>query len=189
MNLVDDCVYHKFSRSKYIFLVLYVDNILLATNDISMLHETKRFLSRNFEMKDLGDASFVLGIQIHRDRSWGILGLSQRNYIEKVLKRFGMQKCKFGDTPVAKGDKFSLKQCPKGNLEIQEMQKIPYASVVGSLMYAQVCTRPDVAYIVGGLGRYLSNPGMDHWKATKRVMRYLKRTKYYMLTYKMSDQL
>jgi len=111
------------------------------------------------------------------------------SYIEKVLKRFGMQECKFGDTPVVKGDKFSLKQCPKGNLEIQEMQKIPYASVVGSLMYAQVCTRPDIAYIVGVLGRYLSNPGMDHWKATKRVMRYLKRTKYYMLTYKMSDQL
>jgi len=67
MNLVDDCVYHKFSGSKYIFLVLYVDDILLATNDIGMLHQTKRFLLRNFEMKDLGDASFVLGIRIHRD--------------------------------------------------------------------------------------------------------------------------
>ena len=109
MNLVDDFVYHKFSGSKYIFLVLYVNDVLLATNDIGMLHETKRFLSRNFEMKDLGDASFVLGIQIHQDRSWGILGLSQRSYIEKVLKRFDMQECKSGDTPVAKGDKFSLK--------------------------------------------------------------------------------
>jgi len=172
MNLVDDCVYHKFSGSKYTLLVLYVDDILLAINDIGMLHKTKRFLSRNFEMKDFGDASFVLGIQIHRDWSRGILGLSQRSYIEKVLKRFGMQKCKSGDTPVAKGDKFSLKQCPKGNLEIQEMQKIPYASAIGSLMYAQVCTRPDIAYIVGVLGRYLSNPGMDHWNAAKRVMRY-----------------
>ena len=60
-------------------------------------------------MKDLGDTFFVLGIQIHRDRSWGILGLSQMNYIEKVLKRFGMQECKSRDTPVAEGDKFSLK--------------------------------------------------------------------------------
>jgi len=65
MNLVDNCVYHKFSGSKYIFPVLYVDDILLDTNDIGMLYETKRFLSRNFEMKDLCDASFVLGIQIH----------------------------------------------------------------------------------------------------------------------------
>ncbi|CAJ2635046.1 unnamed protein product [Trifolium pratense] len=189
VNIVEDCVYQKFSGRKCIFLVLYVDDILLAANDIGILHETKKFLSRTFEMKDLGDASFVLGIQIHRDRSRGILGLSQRNYIEKVLKRFGMQECKPGDNPIAKGDKFSLSQCPKGNLEIQEMQKIPYASAVGSLMYAQVCTRPDIAFIVGMLGRYLSNPGMDHWKAAKKVMRYLKRTKDYMLTYRRSDQL
>jgi len=100
-----------------------------------------------------------------------------------------MHECKFGDTPVAKGDKFSLNQCPKENLEIEEMKKIPYVSAIGSLMYAQVCTRPDIAYIVGVLGRYLSNPGMDHWKAAKRVMRYLKRTRGYMLTYRRSDQL
>ena len=189
VNMVDDCVYHKFSGSKHIFLVLYVDDILLATNDIGMLNDTKRFLSRYFEMKDLSNASFVLGIQIHRDRSRGILGLSQKNYIDKVLKRFGMQDCKSGNTLVAKGDKFSLKQCPKGSLETQEMQKIPYASAVGSLMYAQVCTHPDITYIVGVLGRYLNNPGMDHWKAAKRVMRYLKRTSDYMLTYKRSDTL
>ena len=76
VNPVDDCVYHKFSGSKFIFLVLYVDDILLASSDIGLLHDTKRFLAKNFEMKDLGVASFVLGIQIHRDRSRGILGLS-----------------------------------------------------------------------------------------------------------------
>ncbi|RVW74320.1 Retrovirus-related Pol polyprotein from transposon TNT 1-94 [Vitis vinifera] len=183
---IDETIY---MWSKYIFLVLYVDDILLATNDISILHDTKRFLSKHFEMKDLGDASFVLGIQIHRDRSRGILGLSQRTYIDKVLQRYGMQNSKPGDTPVAKGDKFSLNQCPKNSLESQEMQKIPYASAVGSLMYAQVCTRPDIAYIVGMLGRYLSNPGMNHWRAAKRVMRYLQRTKEYMLTYRRLDQL
>ncbi|KAL5856864.1 hypothetical protein ACOSQ3_004322 [Xanthoceras sorbifolium] len=69
------------------------------------------------------------------------------------------------------------------------MQKIPYASAVESLMYAQVCTRPDIVFIVGMLGRYLSNPGMDHWKVAKQVMRYLQRTKDYMVTYRRSDQL
>ena len=88
---MDDCVYHKFNESKHIFLVLYVDDIWLATNDIGMFHETKRFLVKHFEMKDLDDASFVLGIQIHRDRSQDILGLSQKSYIENVLKRFGTQ--------------------------------------------------------------------------------------------------
>ena len=102
MNVVDDNVYHKFSGSKQIFLVLYVDDILLAINDIRMLHETKRFLAKHFEMKDIGDTSFVLGIQIHRDCSQGTLGLSQKSYIDKVLKRFDMQECKPSDTLVAK---------------------------------------------------------------------------------------
>ena len=87
MNVVDDYIYHKFSGSKHIFLVLYVDDILLASNDLGFLQETKRFLARKFEMKDLGDAFFVLGIQIHQDRSRDILGLSQKSYIEKVLRK------------------------------------------------------------------------------------------------------
>ena len=189
INMVDDCRYHKFSGSKHIYMVLYVDDILLATNDIGMLHETKIFLSKKFERKDLGDSSFVLGIQIHRDRSRGTLSLSQKSYIKKILKRFGMHDCKPGDTPVAKGDKFSLNQCPKNNFEIQEMQQIPYSSAIGSLMYSQVCTHLVIAYIVGMLGKYLSNSEKDHWIAAKRVMRYLQRTKDYMLTFRKLDLL
>ncbi|RDY03394.1 hypothetical protein CR513_13032, partial [Mucuna pruriens] len=103
-NLVDDCVHHKFSRSKYIFLVLCVNDILLASSDKDLLHETKRFLMKNFEMKDLGEASFIL-----RDRSQGILRLSQENYVSKVLDRFDMKNSKPRDTPITKRDKFSLK--------------------------------------------------------------------------------
>ena len=78
-----------------------------------------------------------------------------------------MQNCKPLDTPISKGDKLSLSQCPKNALEIPEMEKFPYAQVVVSLMYAQVCSQPDIAYIVGVLGRYMSNSGMTHWKAAK----------------------
>ena len=101
-----------------------------------------------------------------------------------MLNRFGLKDCSLGDTLVAKGDKFSLTQCPKNNLEFEEMQKIPYASAVGSLMYAQICMRSDIVFIVGMLGKYMSNPGVDHWKAAKQVMRYLKRTTNFMLTYR-----
>ncbi|RVW22637.1 Retrovirus-related Pol polyprotein from transposon TNT 1-94 [Vitis vinifera] len=188
-NTVDQCIYLKFSGRKFIILVLFVDDILLASSDVGLLHETKRFLSSKFDMKDLGDAYFVLGIQIYRDRSRGILGLSQKAYIDKVLSRFGMSNCAPGDTPVAKGDKFSLHQCPKNELEKKDMERFPYASAIGSLMYAQVCMRPIIAYIVGMLGRYLSNPGMDHWKKAKRVIQYLQRTKDYMLTYRRSSHL
>ena len=140
-------------------------------------------------MKDLGEASYVIGIEIHRDRSQRVLGLSQKAYIEKVLKRFGMKDCTPTVAPIMKGDKFSKNKCPQNELEREQMKNIPYASVIGSLMYAQVCTRPNIGLIVGLLGRYQSNPGLDHWKAAKKVMRYLQGTKDYKLTYRHTDQL
>jgi len=79
-----------------------------------------------------------------------------------VLERYGMQDCKLRDTSVTKGDKFSPSQYPKNDLEVKKMQKIPNASAVGSLMYSQVCTRPDTSFIVRMLDSYLSNPEMDH---------------------------
>ncbi|XP_031252719.1 secreted RxLR effector protein 161-like [Pistacia vera] len=91
--------------------------------------------------------------------------------------------------PVVKGDKFNLNQCPKNDFETEQMKNIPYASVVLSLMYAKVCTRPNIAFVVGMLGRYQSNPGIDHWRATKKVMRYLQGTKNYMLIYRWMDNL
>ena len=145
--------------------------------------------SLDLYQNDLGDAFFVLGIQIHRDRSKGILGLSQRGCIEKVLKRFNMHSCSSFAAPIQKGDKLSKSQCPQDEKERAEMEKVTYASVVGSLMYAQVCTRPDISFVVNALGRYLSNPCLNHWKAVKKVMRYLQGTKDYMLTYKRSGQL
>ena len=183
-NKVDQCIYCKVSGRKFIFLILYVDDILLASSDLGLLHETKRMLSNNFDMKDLGEASFVLGIEIHRNRSCRLLGLSQRAYVDRVLERFSMQLCKPGIAPVCKGDKLSLAQCPQSEIEKAQMKNIPYASALGSIMYAQVCTRPDIAFATGLLGRYQSNPGHDHWVAAKKVMRYLKRTKDYMLIYK-----
>ena len=114
-----------------------------------MLLETKRFLSSNFDMKDLGEASYVLGIEIHRDRSKGTLGLSQKAYIDRVLKRYNMHKCSATPAPVVKGDKFGKFQSPKTQYEVDQMKAVPYASAVGSIMYAQVCTRPDLAYVTG----------------------------------------
>ena len=179
----------KVSGSKFIILVLYVDDILLATNGVGLLHDVKKFLSSNFEMKDIGEASYVIGIKIFRDRSQGLLGLSQKGYINKVLERFRIDKCSASVVPIQKRDKFSEMQCPKNELERKEMKSIPFASVVGSLMYAQTCTRPDISFAVGMLGRYQSNPGMDHWKAAKKVLRYLQGTKDYLLTYRRSDYL
>ena len=105
-----------------------------------MMHEIKQFLSKKFDMKDLDEASYVLGIEIHRDRSCGLLGLSQKIYIEKVLQRFNMQDYSSSVAPIVKEGIFCELQCPKCDLENNQMEKILYAFAVGSIMYAQVCT-------------------------------------------------
>ena len=109
---MDQCIYLKICAHKYIYLILYVDDILLASSDLDLLKETKLFLSQNFEMKDMGEASYVISIEIHRDKSWKILGLSQRAYIEKVLQRFKMLDCTPAVAPIVKDDKFSQNQYP-----------------------------------------------------------------------------
>lgn len=140
-------------------------------------------------MKDLGEAKYVLGIEITRDMSKHFLGLSQRAYIEKVLKRFNMENCSCGEVPMVKGEKFSTNQCLRNELERKSMEDKPYASVVGSLMYAQTCTRHDLSFAINVLGRYQSNLGQIHWTADKKVLRYLQRTKNFMLGYGRSDNL
>jgi hypothetical protein len=165
-----------------------VDDILLASSDKNLLYETKEFLSSNFDM-DLGNSSYVLGIEIHRDRTKGVIGLSQKTYIEKVLKRYNMHECSTTPVPLMKGDKLGTFQSLRNQLEINKMKSILYALAVGSIMYAQVCTGPDLAFVTRLLGRFQSNPGTKHWKGAMKTLRYLQGTKHYMLTYKKTDNL
>jgi hypothetical protein len=187
-NKLDECVYSKINGSNFIFLVLYVDDILLASSDMGLLKATKKFLMECFDMKDMGEAHYVLGIEISRDRNRGMLGLSQKNYIDRVLQRFGLEKCRSGTAPISKGDKLHKGQCPQNKLERKNMENVPYASLVGSLMYAQVCTRPDISFAINMLSRYQSNAGYEHWVAGKKVMRYLMGTRNHMLVYKRNEE-
>lgn len=116
-NTMDQCIDQKISESKICFLVLYVDDILLASNEKRLLHAVEQFLSKNFDMKDMGEASYAIGIKIHRDRTHCILGLSQETYINKVLEGFGMKDCPPSVAPIVKDDKLTLDQCPKNDLE------------------------------------------------------------------------
>ena len=140
-------------------------------------------------MKGLGEASYVLGIQILRDRLSDILRLSQQTYIKGILKRFNMQSCSSCKASIVKGDRFSKGQCPHNDNERGHMKTIPYSSVVASVMYAKVCTRPNIAFVVGMLDRYLSDLSQTHWKTAKKVLRYLQGTKDLMLTYQLTTNL
>ena len=179
----ESCVYVKASGSVVVFLVLYVDDILLIGNDIPTLQSVKTWLGKCFSMKDLGDATYILGIRIYRNRSERLIGLSQSTYLDKILKRFKMENSKKGNLPLHHGIKLSKAQCPSTSDELDRMSRIPYASAIGSIMYAMTCTRPDISFALSMVSRYQQNPGEGHWTAVKNILKYLRNTKDRFLVY------
>ncbi|GKC37645.1 retrotransposon protein, putative, ty1-copia subclass [Tanacetum coccineum] len=170
-NRDEPCVYLKASGSNVTFLILYVDDILIMGNNIPMLQDVKSYLGRCFAMKDLGEAAYILGIKIYRDRSRRLIGLCQSAYIEKILKRFHMENSKRGSIPMQEKLRLSKSQGASTPAELKRMQNVPYASAVGSIMYVVRCTRPDVAFAQNITSRFQQNPGDLHW-TTLRVSCY-----------------
>jgi hypothetical protein len=171
------------SGSSVSFLVLYVDDILLIGNDVQMLNSVKEYLNNNFSMKDMGEDAYILGIKINRDRSRRLLVLSRSTYLDKVLKRFRMESSRKGSLPVFKGISLSVTQSPATGMENSVISSIPYASAIGSIMYAMLSTRPNVALTLSLTSCYQSNPSMSHWTAVNNILKFFRRTKDMVLFY------
>lgn len=170
-------VFRDEGTSEYCYLVVYVDDLLLAATSRKFMTKVKKMLSSSYKMRDLGEASYILGIKITRDRGKGIIKLTQTQYIDEVLRRCGMADCKPSRTPMGHNTKVTV-----GDSEIVFEQEIngvmvSYKSVVGSLMYAQQGTRPELSFVVGVLGRHAAAPRAQHWHLAKRVLRFLKYTR------------
>ncbi|KAL0438953.1 UNVERIFIED_CONTAM: Retrovirus-related Pol polyprotein from transposon TNT 1-94 [Sesamum latifolium] len=147
----DCCVYVKsHDDGSFIFLLLYVDDMLIAAKNMHDVLALKALLSQEFDMKDLSAATKILEMEIHRDGGSRKLSLSQQGYVEKVLDRFGMSKAKPVSTQLANHFKLSSEQYPKTDREIEDMEKVPYASAVGCLIH--------------------------HWEAIKWIFKYMKGT-------------
>ncbi|GJY41929.1 retrotransposon protein, putative, ty1-copia subclass [Tanacetum coccineum] len=162
-NRDEPCVYLKASGSNVTFLILYVGDILIMGKNIPMLQDVKSYLGRCFAMKDLGEAAYILRIKIYRDRSRRLIGLCQSAYIEKILKRFHMENSKRGSIPMQEKLKLRSSQGASTPAELKRMQNVPYASAVGSIMYAVRC---DL-----------------HWTTVKNILKYLRNTKDMFLVY------
>nr|GEU38533.1 hypothetical protein [Tanacetum cinerariifolium] len=176
------------SGSYVTFLILYVDDILIMGNNIPMLQDVKSYLGRCFAMKDLGEAAYILGIKIYRDRSKRLVSLCQSANIEKILKKYYMENSKRETISMQEKMKFSKSQGASTHVEIQRMQNIPYALAVGSIMYALRCTRPDVVFAPNITSRFPHNPSDAHWTAVKNILKYLRNTKDMFLVYKGDTQ-
>ena len=172
----DGCIYVKSIKNhdghlSFVILGVYVDDLIPVSNDIDMLNSEKAALCQRFKMDDRGEAHYLLGMLIKRDRRAKTLSVSQQRYTEKVLKRFGMESCKPIATPLEPGKKFHELSSHDESFDTQT-----YQQAIGCLTYMSVTTRPDIAAAVGILSQYMSKPSKEHWMGVKRALRYLKGT-------------
>ncbi|GKC21724.1 zinc finger, CCHC-type containing protein [Tanacetum coccineum] len=175
LNQSDKCVYSKFDGSgKGVIICLYVDDMLIFGTDLNQVDKTKKFLSSRFSIKDMGKANVILGIKIKHENK-GII-ITQSHYIEKILKKFNREDCSSVSTPMDPIEKLM----PNTSKPLDQLE---YSRAIGCLMYAMTSTRPDIAYVVGRLSRFTSNPSRQHWHAITRVFKYLKGTMNYGLSY------
>jgi hypothetical protein len=146
----------------FIFLLLDVDDMLIIAKSIVKVIKLKVLLSKEFEMKDLCTTKKIFRMKIRRDRDAKRLLLSQAGYVKKVLERFSMENAKSVSTPLVIHFRLSTSQYPKIVKETEGMSKVSYASAVGCLMYAMVCTRPSLAHAVNVVSKYMANPRRQH---------------------------
>ncbi|GJP57649.1 hypothetical protein CLOP_g13536, partial [Closterium sp. NIES-67] len=159
------------------YILVYVDDMILITADSVELERVKRELGSRLKCKDLGELQHYLGMEITRDRAARTISLSQSHYLQQVLEWFDMARGTPQVTPLPVGHHLTPLTSPSSSSH-------PYAELIGSLMYAMVSTRPDLAYPISVLARFVGTGKHDaaHWQAAKRVLRYLQGTKDYVLT-------
>lgn len=176
-NTADYCVYCKTVGNERIILIIWVDDLLLATSDVEMLSEVKEMLGTKFKIKDLGRLKHFLGIDFAQTK--GEVKMNQKKYITKILDRFDMTHCKPRTTPC------EMKMTFDNEGEPADPKK--YREVIGSLIYLMTSTRPDLSFVVSKLSQYLSEPKKQHWVAAKHVLRYLKCTVDQELCFRKQD--
>lgn len=174
----------------FIILAIYVDDCLLIGNDEHLLQRIKEQLSSEFEMTDLGPITrtSILDLELSYNQQAGTLKINQSIYIQSLLTKFKMESCNLVSTPVEPGIKLTKEDCPTTDDEIAHMKACPYKTLVGSLSHIALNTRPNISFSVNTLAQYLSNPGLRHWNAGKRTLRYLKCTLTLGLLHKCSKQ-
>ena len=171
---------------KRILVLVYVDDLVLAPAEKEDIGWIKNCLAKAFEMRDLGELTTFLGLEIKRDRKQRVLSISQHNYIDRILHRHGMQDARPVLTPLDHNTRL-ISTMSHNTSEDQEVNLELYQSAVGSLMYAMLGSRPDLAYSVGLVSQFNHCPKPEHWIAVKRIFRYLIATKSYALWYGLSN--
>ena len=176
----DPNLYTKYNKQRQIILIsLYVDDMIITGNADNLIKEIKRHMSQVFEMKDLINLHYCLGLEVWRDSGKNFL--TQGKYARSLLEKFRMEQCRSATTPLQQ----NLKLCSDDGTK--EVDATMYRQLVGSLIYLTT-TRPDLAYSVSMLSQFMSKQLESHWVAEKIMLRYLSGTSNYGILYTdMSD--
>ena len=186
-STADPCVYIKTTKSQdgrihFVIIAIYVDDMMFFSNNTEMLEREKKAIAKRFQVEDLGELHYVLGMDIVRDREQRTISISQKKYLEGVLKKFDMENCKPVSTPLEFGKKYE-----ELSKEDEQFDTRTYQRAIGCLTYAATISRPDLSTAVSVLSKFMSKPGVEHWKGVKRVLRYVQGTLDYGLMYSADD--
>ena len=174
-STADQCIYYRKDiiggEEVIIIFAVYVDDTIICSNNNSVLLAEKKRLSETFEMDDRGEVHHILGMEVIRNRNKKLMTISQKLYLEEVLRRFGMEDCKPVAIPMEPNKKFN-----KLSADEEPADEKQFQAAIGSLNYAAIATRPDLSTAVGKLSQFMKGPSNEHWIAVKRVLRYVKGT-------------
>ena len=177
----DNCIYVKSKTNangfiSFVIMAIYVDDIIPVSNDVEMLNKEKDSLSKKFEMVDLGEIHFVLGMSVKRDRANKVLFINQEKYLRSALNRFGMHDSKPVSTPLEPGVTFHKRL----NNEEPCDKHVVYQQAIGCLTCVSTATRLDIAAAVSILSTFMSDPSKEHWTGIKRLQRSRRNAEFWL---------
>ncbi|KAG3230548.1 hypothetical protein PI124_g24354 [Phytophthora idaei] len=181
VSAFDPCLYIKVVAGHCVLVLVYMDDVLITGSSPELISRTKNDLKTRFEMADSGKCAFVLGIELV-DGPDDSVTMCQRRYVDDILKRFGMDECKAVVSPVD----MSTRLVPS---DAATKVNASFREAVCALMHLMTATRPDIAYAVGYVSRFVENPQEEHWVAVKRIFRYLQGTKTHGICFKPGDNI
>jgi hypothetical protein len=179
----DHGVFLKKFLKDLIILAVHVDDCMVTGSSTSLVSKFKVEMDKKYKLTDMGPANWLLGIKISRDFANKTISLSQHAYIEAIITRFNFNDLKPSSIPIDPSAPLSRSQSPSKLEDIVKMKNVPYREAVGSLMYAAMGTRPDIAFATSTVAQFSDNPGWVHWEAVKRIFKYLLGTKKLELVY------
>ena len=179
----DPCVRYKKDDDGYTLTDTYTDDVFGASKTDGEILKRKEEMGREWEIKDVGENEYFLGMRVQQDLDQGTIRLTQRPYWEHVLNRFNLTDVPPRNTPLPVGIILDQNMSPKTDSERKEMANKPYRPVLGSVMWGQLATRPDLSFAVSLLSRFQADPGIEHWKGLLHVIGYIKNSMDYGLTY------